>query len=309
MKKAEVVMIQREVPDYVNDAVLKAVSDVKEERNINKGLPVVIIDLGGKMGGMELPKGLREGTVDWVTGNVQEWSTMLGFSSVDVEKVNEGVKKYLSETKEVQGAVVTLGVDGVVMHCPDDSSIPIPVPIKCSPVDPTGAGDCWRGAFGGGVARGMNVKNAARWGNAAAAVSTERVGAWTPGSEEVEIRIRGGIGVRGGGGRGEFMGGFGSRLNSMKDRRELTEHGDDLVGWIRRMGECGGVDLIDFNSPQHVGEGTDLELVKREIDKAGLKAGAVCLRYPKTMIRGGEEEWELGRNSRFGLGKFYSFRT
>ena len=73
------------------------------------------------------------------------------------------------------------------------------------------------------------------------------------------------------------------------------------------MGECEGVDLIDFNSPQHVGEGTDLELVKREIDKAGLKAGAVCLRYPKTMIRGGEEGWELGRNSRFGLGKILFF--
>ena len=46
------------------------------------------------------------------------------------------------------------------------------------------------------------------------------------------------------------------------------------------------MDLIDFNSPQHVGEETDLEIIKKEMKGAGLKAGAVCLRYPKTMIRG-----------------------
>jgi sugar phosphate isomerase/epimerase len=35
-----------------------------------------------------------------------------------------------------------------------------------------------------------------------------------------------------------------------------------------------------------VGEETDLEIIKKEMKGAGLKAGAVCLRYPKTMIRG-----------------------
>jgi len=72
----------------------------------------------------------------------------------------------------------------------------------------------------------------------------------------------------------------------MKDRRDMTTHSNDVVGWIRRMGECVGVDLVDFNSPQHVGKDTNLDVVKKELIDAGLKAGAICLRYPKSMIRG-----------------------
>ena len=73
---------------------------------------------------------------------------------------------------------------------------------------------------------------------------------------------------------------FASRLNSMKSKPELWEGREDLIGWIHRQGTITGLELVDFNYPEHL-EGYSLAEVKIALSEAGLSTGAVCLRYPK----------------------------
>ena len=75
---------------------------------------------------------------------------------------------------------------------------------------------------------------------------------------------------------------FGSRLNSMKDRADLwkDEGPLDWKGLVARQGTVEGLDLVDFNYPQHVKD-VSAEDAKAALDEAGLKAGAICMRYEK----------------------------
>ena len=73
---------------------------------------------------------------------------------------------------------------------------------------------------------------------------------------------------------------FASRLNSMKSKPELWEGREDLIGWIHRQGTISGLELVDFNYPEHL-EGYSLSEIKIALSEAGLSTGAVCLRYPK----------------------------
>ena len=54
---------------------------------------------------------------------------------------------------------------------------------------------------------------------------------------------------------------FASRLNSMKSKSELWEGRDDLIGWIHRQGTIAGLNLVDFNYPEHL-EGYSISEVK-----------------------------------------------
>lgn len=76
----------------------------------------------------------------------------------------------------------------------------------------------------------------------------------------------------------------------MKDRADLWGGPQDTLGWIKRQGLIKGLDYIDFNYPQHIPSGKVTQSVKAELlsalDRAGLKCGAMCLRYPKSMQLG-----------------------
>lgn len=91
-----------------------------------------------------------------------------------------------------------------------------------------------------------------------------------------------------------------SRLNSMSARTELHETapfgsasgppvqglGLGVRGWIRRQGLVRGLDLVDFNYPQHLLEPvSSCPEAKAEVisalKAANLSCGAVCLRFPK----------------------------
>ena len=45
---------------------------------------------------------------------------------------------------------------------------------------------------------------------------------------------------------------FASRLNSMKDRADLWDGNDGVLGWVERQGSISGLNLVDFNFPQHL---------------------------------------------------------
>jgi len=93
---------------------------------------------------------------------------------------------------------------------------------------------------------------------------------------------------------------FASRINSMKDRRDLldpsrpAEAPNDIFGWIARQGRIKGLTHVDLNYPQHFGSlGPDeISQLSAALDAAGLRCGAVCLRYPSKFQAGAMTHWD-----------------
>jgi xylose isomerase len=73
---------------------------------------------------------------------------------------------------------------------------------------------------------------------------------------------------------------FGSRLNSMKSQPERWSGEAGVLGWVARQGTISGLNLVDFNCPEHLG-GLEVASVRQALQQAGLDAGAICLRYPR----------------------------
>ncbi|EUJ41677.1 ribokinase [Brochothrix campestris] len=67
--------------------------------------------------------------------------------------------------------LITLGADGV---CFKETTVPA---FKVAVTDTTGAGDTFNGAFAVGLAEGQSLAEAVRFGNAAAALSVQKLGA------------------------------------------------------------------------------------------------------------------------------------
>jgi Predicted sugar isomerase len=78
---------------------------------------------------------------------------------------------------------------------------------------------------------------------------------------------------------------FASRLNSMGERLDLWSGENNVLGWIARQGEIKGLNLVDFNSPQHL-EGLTTKEVTSALENASLGTGAVCTRFPQEFERG-----------------------
>ena len=55
---------------------------------------------------------------------------------------------------------------------------------------------------------------------------------------------------------------FASRLNSMGSRSDLWTGDNSVLDWIARQGTIEGLDLVDFNCPQHL-TGYTIEKVKK----------------------------------------------
>jgi ribokinase len=85
--------------------------------------------------------------------------------------------------------IATLGGRGLVMVSPD-GVVALPA-FKAKVVDTTGAGDCFVGALAARLLSGASIIEAARYANAAAACSVERLGATPsmPTSKEVAARL------------------------------------------------------------------------------------------------------------------------
>lgn len=92
--------------------------------------------------------------------------------------------------------VVKLGERGVL--CVDEKGGVVHVPAFKVPsvVDTTGAGDCWAAGFLAGLLEGRDMKDAARMGNAVAAVSVTGVGASTALAGRGNDALTGGAGGR-----------------------------------------------------------------------------------------------------------------
>ncbi len=75
----------------------------------------------------------------------------------------------------VESAIVTLGADGVLVATGQSRTIIAGLAVEA--VDTTAAGDTFVGALAVRLAEGVDLVNAARFANAAAAVAVTRMGA------------------------------------------------------------------------------------------------------------------------------------
>jgi ribokinase len=81
--------------------------------------------------------------------------------------------------------VVTLGDQGALVA--DGSRFDKLAAYKVPAVDTTAAGDAFAGAFAVGLTEGLSIREAARWGNAAGAITVMRAGAQPSLPERVEF--------------------------------------------------------------------------------------------------------------------------
>jgi len=195
------------------------------------------------------------------------------------------------------------------------------LPSHIPPVDETGAGDCFRAAFAVALSECTAspeeisddvLRKCMQLASAAGALAVTVPGAvpsipsrldvdalyhasFESIEEEETINVRGGsaTGIQDTesndtpsiGNKYKCPLQFGSRLNSMKDQPHLAPtHPQTVRGWVSRQSTIRGLDLVDFNYPQHFQDWTVTE-AKQALDEADLKAGSVCLRYPHTKFQ------------------------
>jgi ribokinase len=132
-----------------------------------------------------LPQALL-GLVDFLTPNQTEAATILGAPDMQIRNFQDAAGAATQLLKlGPTGVVLKLGSQGCFVHTPSFVG-----PVEAFPVnaaDTTAAGDVFNGAFAVALAEGKPVAEAARFANAAAAISVTRPGAQSsvPSREEV----------------------------------------------------------------------------------------------------------------------------
>ena len=121
--------------------------------------------------------------IDYLVPNESELSLLSGLNSLEAS-----IRMLLS--RGVQRLIVTLGGDGAILATPQQQ---IHVPAFCiEPVDTTAAGDAFLGAFTVALSEGADLREAARRGNAAGALTATKPGAQPslPTRQELEQFLR-----------------------------------------------------------------------------------------------------------------------
>lgn len=169
-ESADVVVLQFEVPV---ETVARAIALGK-----NLGKTVVLNPAPAP----DLPTDFLRG-VDVLTPNEHEAAHLLGRDlTAEFDAVEAAQALLILGSRAV---VLTRGANGAVVATPDNVA-EIPGRLVDA-VDATAAGDCFTGALAVGLAEGNDLVNAARFANAAAALSVTRIGAQAslPTREEV----------------------------------------------------------------------------------------------------------------------------
>lgn len=119
-----------------------------------------------------------------VTPNEVEAEYLTGVKVTDLDTAIEAAS--VLKAKGVEQVVITLGSKGVFISNDEFEEI-IPA-FKVDAVDTTGAGDAFNGGFVTALSEGKNIKEAAVFGNAVAALSVQKMGTTVsmPGRGEVE---------------------------------------------------------------------------------------------------------------------------
>lgn len=123
-----------------------------------------------------------------VTPNEVEAEELTGVHVCDLESADRAAKVFLD--KGVENVLITLGGQGVYVYTEGRSEI-VPA-YKVEAIDTTGAGDAFNGGLLTALAEGRTLAEAARFANALAAISVQRIGTTPamPTREEVDAFLK-----------------------------------------------------------------------------------------------------------------------
>src|SRR5206468_3560699 len=113
------------------------------------------------------------GLVDYVVPNEAEANQLTGISC-DGENVARAARALQARTA-AKGVVLTLGARGVVVV--ENGNVDVVKGHDAECIDSVGAGDAFCGGLAASLARGADLGEAARYGNAAGAIAVSRAGA------------------------------------------------------------------------------------------------------------------------------------
>jgi len=117
---------------------------------------------------------LSEGLVDWLIPNEIEAEMLADLPVQNASDARQAARAIL-ERGVRQGVVITLGKRGALAVTHEGEWLVPAFPIK--PIDPTGAGDAFCGAFAVALAEGQPLEQALRFANAAGALCATVAGA------------------------------------------------------------------------------------------------------------------------------------
>ena len=123
-----------------------------------------------------------------VTPNEVEAEELTGIAVTDKESADRAAQTLFA--KGVQNVLITLGARGVYLNTGGASEI-LPA-YRVNAVDTTGAGDAFNGGLLAALAEGKSLRDAARFANALAALSVQRLGttASMPLRSEIDAFLR-----------------------------------------------------------------------------------------------------------------------
>ncbi|GAB4822855.1 hypothetical protein N2152v2_009901 [Parachlorella kessleri] len=176
MEGMAVVLLQREVPEHVNEAVAAAAAAA--------GVPV-LQDVGGE--DRPLSDALLS-HIDYLAPNESELGRLTGLPTATQAQALTAAASLTA--RGAHSVLVTLAERGALLVYRNGTALhqpPVAVPGGAA-VDGTAAGDAFRAAFAVGLAEGLPVQTCLRLAAAAGAIAVSRVGAVPslPRREEVE---------------------------------------------------------------------------------------------------------------------------
>ncbi|XP_010247420.1 PREDICTED: uncharacterized protein LOC104590447 [Nelumbo nucifera] len=163
VRKAGIVLLQREIPDSVNIQVAKAAWSA--------GVPV-ILDAGGMEG--PIPAELLS-LVDILSPNESELARLTGMPTESFEEINQAVVK--CHEMGVKQILVKLGAKGSALFIEGEEPIRQPIISASKVIDTTGAGDTFTAAFAVALVEGKSKKECLRFAAAAASLCVQVKGA------------------------------------------------------------------------------------------------------------------------------------
>lgn len=172
----DVVLLQNEIPEETNQAVVS--------RGVDSGATTIL-----NMAPFKKPDDTYIDKATYLILNETEFALLI---AEPVEAMTPSrVAGLLAEgAGPATNLVVTLGAEGLQARI--DSSVLALSGHNVEPIDSTGAGDCFCGAFGAALASGRSPRDALAWANGAAALSVTTLGAGPsmPTTAQVEAFLR-----------------------------------------------------------------------------------------------------------------------
>lgn len=163
VKKAGIVLLQREIPDSVNIQVAKAARSA--------GVPV-IFDVGGMDAPM--PQELLN-FIDILSPNESELGRLTGMPTDSYEQISEAVVK--CHKMGVKQVLVKLGAKGSALFVEGEKPIKQSIIPAARVIDTTGAGDTFTASFAVGFVEGKSREECLRFAAAAASLCVQVKGA------------------------------------------------------------------------------------------------------------------------------------